>query len=194
MAVLFTADTHFGHAGALGLYRRPFGSVAEMDAALIGRWNKVVRLEDEIWHLGDFAVRQKPARVAELLAALNGIKHLVTGNNDDAAIRNDPSWRSVQAYCEIAVGGSRFVLCHYAFRTWRNMGQGWINLHGHSHGRLAPQPRQCDVGVDAWDFTPISTVEILERVRSKRVRSSLGTLPPSECEAPKRAGGHRVRQ
>jgi calcineurin-like phosphoesterase family protein len=172
VAVLFTADTHFGHAGALGLYRRPFRSVAEMDAAMIERWNKAIRPEDEIWHLGDFAVKQKPARVAELLARLNGIKHLVTGNNDDEVIRNDPSWRSVQAYCEIVVDSNHFVLCHYAFRTWRNMGQGWINLHGHSHGRLAPQPRQCDVGVDAWYFTPISTVEILERVRGKRGRTA----------------------
>ena len=172
MAVLFTADTHFGHAGALALYRRPFRSISEMDAAMIERWNKAVRPEDEIWHLGDFAVRQKSGRIAQLLASLNGMKHLVTGNNDDARISGDPSWHSVQAYCEIAVDGGYFVLCHYAFRTWRNMGQGWINLHGHSHGRLAPQPRQCDVGVDAWDFTPIGTVEILERVRAKRTRTS----------------------
>ena len=170
MAVLFTADTHFGPGGALALYHRPFGSVPEMDATMTERWNKAVRPDDEIWHLGDFAVRQKPARIAELLASLNGTKHLIRGNNDDAVVRSDPSWSSVQAYSEIVIGGTHFVLCHYAFRTWRNMGQGWINLHGHSHGRLAPQLRQCDVGVDAWDFTPISTLKILEKVRSKRTR------------------------
>jgi hypothetical protein len=27
----FTADTHFGHAGAIGRFKRPFRSVAEMD-------------------------------------------------------------------------------------------------------------------------------------------------------------------
>lgn len=32
MTVFFTADTHFGHAGALSLYRRPFASVPAMDA------------------------------------------------------------------------------------------------------------------------------------------------------------------
>ena len=41
MAILFTADTHFGHGGALGLFRRPFPSVAAMDAALIEGWNAV---------------------------------------------------------------------------------------------------------------------------------------------------------
>jgi calcineurin-like phosphoesterase family protein len=42
------------------------------------------------------------------------------------------------------------------------MGKGSINLHGHSHGRLKPLPRQFDV-VDVWDFRPISLAEILAR-------------------------------
>src|SRR4051812_26240006 len=29
------------------------------------------------------------------------------------------------------------------------MSRGWLNLHGHSHGRLAPLPLQMDVGLDA---------------------------------------------
>ena len=36
----------------------------------------------------------------------------------------------------------------------------WVNLHGHSHGRLAPMPRQFDVGVDAWDMRPVTLAEI----------------------------------
>jgi hypothetical protein len=32
---LSTADTHFGHGGALGLFRRPFASVAVMDDTLV---------------------------------------------------------------------------------------------------------------------------------------------------------------
>jgi calcineurin-like phosphoesterase family protein len=41
------------------------------------------------------------------------------------------------------------------------MHRGWINLHGHSHGRLKPLPRQADAGVDAWDFRPVTLAEIL---------------------------------
>ena len=52
------------------------------------------------------------------------------------------------------------MLCRYHFRTWRNMSRGWLNLHGHSHGRLMPLPRQTDVGVDAWDFRPVTLAEI----------------------------------
>ncbi len=155
MAVWFTADTHFGHAGALALYRRPFASVAEMDAAMQARWNDVVRPDDDVWHLGDFALRTTPAAASALLRALNGRKHLVTGNNDPPEITALPEWSSVQAYAEIIVESHRLVLCHYAFRTWNRMAQGALNLHGHSHGRLKPLPRQTDVGVDARDFRPV---------------------------------------
>ena len=66
MAVFFTSDTHFGHGGALGLYRRPFASVAAMNEALVERWNETVGPEDTVWHLGDFAIRQRPTVVADL--------------------------------------------------------------------------------------------------------------------------------
>jgi calcineurin-like phosphoesterase family protein len=155
MAVWFTADTHFGHAGALSLYRRPFHSVAGMNAAMIVHWNETVAPDDDVWHLGDFALRTSAAAAGELLRALNGRKHLVTGNNDPVDITGLPDWSSVQAYAEITVEAHRLVLCHYAFRTWNGMAKGALNLHAHSHGRLKPLPRQTDVGVDCWDFRPI---------------------------------------
>jgi calcineurin-like phosphoesterase family protein len=161
MSTFFVSDHHFGHAGALGFYRRPFASVAEMDRLMIERWNSVVGREDQVWHLGDFAVRQRPERVALLLATLHGRKHLITGNNDDAAVTSSTGWETVQPYCELSVDGGHLVLCHYPFRTWRNSGKGWINLHGHSHGRLKPLPRQFDVGVEVWDFRPVQLAELL---------------------------------
>src|SRR5215467_15943917 len=82
MAIFFTSDTHFGHGGALGLYRRPFLSVATMNEAIVERWNETVGPHDDVWHLGDFAIRQPAAAVADLLGRLNGQKHLVAGNND----------------------------------------------------------------------------------------------------------------
>jgi calcineurin-like phosphoesterase family protein len=68
----------------------------------------------------------------------------------------------------------RPALCHYPFRTWRNMSRGWRNLHGHSHGRLKPLPRQTDVGVDAWDFRPVTLVEIIA-IQRPRARAKQST-------------------
>ncbi len=163
MSVYFTSDQHFGHAAARSFYRRPFTSVAEMDQQMIDRWNAVVTDADEVWHLGDFAVRQSRERVASLLLMLNGRKHLVAGNNDDAGVRGCAHWQSVQSYAELAVDGRKLILCHYPFRTWRDMGRGSVNLHGHSHGRLKPLPRQSDVGVDVWDFRPVRLAELIGR-------------------------------
>jgi len=168
LTVWFTADTHFGHGGALGRFKRPFGSVAEMDAALIAYWNERVGPRDEVWHLGDFAYRMKPERMTDVLGALNGVKHLVTGNNDDANTVALTGWASVQAYREIEVGGTRLVLCHYPFRTWNGMYKGAYNLHGHSHGQLAGLTRQLDVGVDVWDYRPITLDAIRTRRRKRR--------------------------
>ena len=172
MAIFFTSDTHFGHVGALALYRRPFDSVAAMDAGIVERWNEVVGQEDYVWHLGDFAIRQAEARMADILHQLHGHKHLVYGNNDSAVTQSLPGWSSVQPYAELQIDGRLVVLCHYAFRTWRDMSKGAVNLHGHSHGRLKPLPRQIDVGVDVWDFRPQTLEGMLVRTRRKEVASA----------------------
>lgn len=160
MTVFFTADTHFGHAAARAFYRRPFVNTAEMDAAMAERWNAAVAPGDEVWHLGDFAVRH-PAP-GPLLDGLHGRKHLITGNNDPTDVTALPGWTSVASYMELQIDGSSLVLCHYAFRTWRGIAKGALNLHGHSHGRLRPQTRQFDVGVDVRDFRPVTLAELKE--------------------------------
>jgi calcineurin-like phosphoesterase family protein len=170
MTVRFTADTHFGHGGALGLFRRPFGSVPAMDQAMIERWNAVVGPEGEVWHLGDFAVRQPPARMAARLDALTGRKHLIIGNNDGAPTTNLSGWTSVQHYAELELEGAFLVLCHYPLRSWNRMARGALQLHGHSHGRLKPLPRQIDVGVDVWEFRPVTLTEIRAATKRRRAR------------------------
>ena len=161
MARFFTADTHFGDHRTINIQRRPFASVGEMDAMLIARWNAVVAVDDEIWHLGDVA--RRPNDVAVLLAQLNGTKHLIRGNNDPDATRAAAGWASVADYAELEEDGRRLILCHYPFRSWNGQSRGAINLHGHSHGRLKPMPRQFDVGVDARDFAPVRLADLLAR-------------------------------
>lgn len=176
--IFFTADTHFSDPRVLRIDRRPFPDLAAHDAALIEAWNAVVGSGDEVWHLGDFARGPSEAKDA-LLDRLNGVKHLVTGNNDDAATRCNPRWQSVQAYAELTVDGRPLVLCHYAFRTWNGMGKGAIDLHGHSHARLKPIPRQYDVGVDAFPFRPVALEEILASRRRGRAASRDGSPSPA---------------
>jgi calcineurin-like phosphoesterase family protein len=93
--------------------------------------------------------------------ASTGGQHLVAGNNDPPATTELDGWASVQPYAEITVEGASLVLCHYPFRSWRGMDKGWLNLHGHCHGRMKPQTRQFDVGVDVWGFRPVNLATLL---------------------------------
>lgn len=168
MTIFFTADTHFGDHRTINIQRRPFATVAEMDAHMIERWNAVIRPDDQVWHLGDVARRGE--EVPPLLARLNGTKYLVRGNNDSDATAAATGWTSVADYAELAVDGRRLILCHYPFRSWNGQHKGALNLHGHSHGRLKPMPRQFDVGVDVHDFAPVTLAQLL----------------PAECRPPAR--------
>jgi calcineurin-like phosphoesterase family protein len=180
MAVFFTADTHFGHGGALGLFRRPFASVRDMDNMMVRRWNEAVGPADEVWHLGDFAVRRPAAEMTRILAALHGRVHLIVGNNDGPETAALPGFASVQHYVELRMDGVDLVLCHYPFRSWNRMARGAVNLHGHSHGRLKRVPRQIDVGVDVWGFRPISLAQVLTACSPRPRRAAARRAPPAQ--------------
>ena len=176
MAVWFTSDTHFGDSRILRIDKRPFPDLATHDAALIDAWNAVVGPEDDVWHLGDFALGPSGSGIAEILGSLSGTKHLIVGNNDGAGTLQAPGWASIAHYAEITVDTRRLVLCHYAFRTWNGIGRGTINLHGHSHNKLKSIPRQYDVGVDAQGPAPVSLAQILVS-RRRRTTPWVGMDP-----------------
>ena len=159
----FTSDNHFGHKNIIHHCSRPFVSTAEMDAVMVANWNALVQPDDNVWHIGDFCYKSSRAP-ADHLQRLNGHKHLIWGNHDSDQSRSAPGWASSQAYAEITVDDQRMVLFHYALRTWRWIGRGAIHVFGHSHGRLLGDRQSCDVGVDAWDFRPVSLSEIRGRL------------------------------
>lgn len=165
----FTSDSHLGHGNIIRYCNRPFSSVDEMDEALIKAWNTVVAPEDDVWHLGDFAVRNAES-AAGYRRRLNGRIHLVWGNHDSEQVRQAPWWASSQAMAEITVDSVRIVLCHYAMRVWNRSRRGSLHLFGHSHGTLPGDRQSVDVGVDypAWRYRPVSLREI---------RRHLQTLP-----------------
>lgn len=155
----FTSDTHFGHRRIIELAHRPFASVEEMDETMIERWNAKVRPGDRVFHLGDFAfVPADP-----ILARLNGEKHLILGNHDFGD-RIGSGWASIESLKRIRVHGVDLVMCHYAMRVWPGSHRGAVNLFGHSHGNLSCDSQSLDVGVDCWDFWPVTLEEIKLRL------------------------------
>jgi calcineurin-like phosphoesterase family protein len=161
MQTHFTADSHFGHASIITMSARPFVTVEEMDQAMIANWNAAVAKGDNVWHVGDFAHRIDAKRKRAIFSRLNGSKHLVPGNHDDADTLSLP-WASIGQIRQIVVDGQKLVLCHYALRTWPASRRGAIHLYGHSHGTLPGNHQSLDVGVDCWDFRPVTLAEIKE--------------------------------
>ena len=130
----YTADTHFGHELMLAgsACARPFNSVQEMDEALIGNWNSVVKPTDIVYHLGDIALGlNNPDRVRGIFSRLHGRKHLVYGNHD---IRRDGDlhptilgldWAArPEALVFVQDEGQKIVLSHYAQRAWQGHRKG----------------------------------------------------------------------
>ena len=172
MKTFFTSDSHVGHKGILSdrmARPRRFSTIEEHDERIIAHWNDRIRPEDECWHLGDFGYKGSAAHYQRVFARLNGRKHLVWGNHDHQRTRDLP-WYSQQDRAEPVVEGIRFVLSHYAQRTWNRSHQGALHLYGHSHGSLPGCGRSLDVGVDCWDMRPVTVDEILDAMAENRRR------------------------
>lgn len=171
----FTSDLHFGHDKIIDYCDRPFNDLDHMHTALISRWNMTVGVRDEVYVLGDVALYLRKNQMAEILAELNGVKHLVKGNHDHRDVYKAVGWASVQEYDSTVrlTNGTPVHLLHDPFRLHlHNPFASGLVLHGHLHGRKGrpelhpPRLEGCaflDVGVDCEyaDYRPISEVEII---------------------------------
>lgn len=167
MSTFLISDTHFCHSGIIKLCARPFSDVREMDEAMIASWNAVVRTDDTVIHLGDFAHRAEPDRLQKLFARLHGRKHLIRGNHDGAATQA-LAWESQRDIAFASIDSQNVVLCHYAMRTWPKIRKGALMLYGHSHGRLPGNTQSADIGVDVLGYAPL---------RLSQIKDYLATLP-----------------
>lgn len=166
--IWFTADTHFGHANIIKPHMcdRPFKDIQEHDEMLIANWNKCVRPNDAIYHLGDFSFDRKPQHVARRLL---GRKYLIRGNHDhfkqSHLMHSYFEW--VKDYHSLKINKQKFILFHYPIRNWHHCYKGAIHLFGHSHGDSEDYGRSTDVGVDCWDYAPVHIDTVLEYMKDK---------------------------
>lgn len=72
------------------------------------------------------------------------------------------SWYSYHQYLETPEA----VLFHYGMRVWNGSFKGRISLYGHSHMSLPGNSQSCDVGVDCWNFYPVTIEQIKKRLKT----------------------------
>jgi calcineurin-like phosphoesterase family protein len=190
--IWFSSDNHFFHKNICRLSNRPFGNLHEMHEFMIQEWNKRVKPNEKVYVLGDFAFSGWTL-TKKIVDRLSGHKIIVLGNHDNAAHKMIASgFQEVYENTWIEIGNKQKVyLSHFPFHPMdeykkdesgvkisypyekvdkRYMhkrivddGNMWL-IHGHVHTAWKQNGRQINVGVDQWDFKPVSHEKILQMI------------------------------
>lgn len=154
----FTADEHLGHFNIIKYCNRPFKTVDEMDEKIIKRHNERVGPDDTVIHAGDFTMKKTLAEAEAYIERLNGNHIFLRGSHE--------YWNENLPYVwEKNIDGIYIVVCHYPFASWPHSHYGSINLHGHCHGKMQKIEKRLDIGVDNWDFKPVSFEQIIKATK-----------------------------
>ena len=169
----YIADPHFGHENILKLCQRPFGSIEDMNQALIAAWNERITGNDTVFILGDLFYRC--ADPEPILQQLKGRKRLIIGNHDSSwmdKVELSKYFVSVDPFLEITDGVRGITLCHYPLLTWKHKLRTFM-VHGHIHNDttsdffplLAVRERVLNAGVDINGFRPVTFEELVANNR-----------------------------
>jgi len=150
-----------------------------MDNKLIENWNQRVQKDDEIYVIGDFIWPKYKSLgdVSKILNRLNGDIHLIPGDHDISKyVLSDAAPGKVVVHDKVHIltglkDVEPIVLCHWSFRIWPQSHFNSIHLFGHSHNNNKETPlmeygRSFNVGVDVWNYSPISLLTVLDKVKT----------------------------
>lgn len=163
--IWLVSDTHFSHANIIRYCNRPFSSAEEMDEVMIERWNKVVKPNDKVYHLGDVGLSNRT--LDTILSRLNGKKRLILGNHDDG--KNPILLKHFQKiFMWRKLGEFGLILTHVPVHV-STLGEGrgpeFVNVHGHIHTDMVMKydhnnipmvdTRYVNVCVEQINYTPV---------------------------------------
>lgn len=159
MGIYIISDTHFGDAGAILKYEgRPFENGIQMNEGMIENWNRAVKPEDTVYHLGDFACGMDADEIRGILSSLNGSKRLVIGNHDTQySAREWMDFGFDEVYSLPVVLEGFYILSHEPMYV--NTNSPYANIFGHVHGNpmyLDVSARSFCACVERIKYTPVS--------------------------------------
>lgn len=184
----YTADLHFGHDNIITFCNRPFKNADEADEIMIRNLHERVGPNDQLWILGDFALGPKTSDkkwLCQMFDRLPGKEqHLIIGNHDNEVIQSLP-WASVSPIAEVRDGSKRQYnsLFHYPLHTWNHARRGAYCLFGHVHDNWLGTRNCVNVGVDVFDYYPVSFEEIEKRSLELPVNKHWHEVEPN-CDTP----------
>lgn len=162
--IYFTSDTHFGHHNIIKYCNRPFNNIDEHDDALVDNWCSIVKKGDTVYHLGDFGNTKDYDRLRKICNKLTGQIMFIRGNHDTNLDAIKFRFKFIKdthlISTKIENAKIRLFLSHYPHRTWIHRSRDSYHLFGHTHGNLGSHGLSFDIGVDCWQYRPISIVEV----------------------------------
>ncbi len=166
MSNYFTADLHLGHEKIIEYCERPFSCIEEMDFKLIQRINLTCVLSDDLYIIGDFALCGRRAetrkRIKNYLNQIYCNLHLIKGNHDRLKCGQyvDLGFKSARTFKMLG----NWLLIHNHRSRWKRLPHHTLKLCGHSHAKNYDHTgHNCiNIGVDAWNFKPVSEERINE--------------------------------
>jgi len=165
----FTADEHYDHTNINRYCGRPFRSVTEMNEHLIAQHNAKVTADDITFHVGDFYLGRAEG-VLKIISRLNGTHWFIPGSHDKWLERKTLLTQGLaitKPLLELKMFDPHIICCHYAMRVWAKSHFNSWHVYGHSHGKLPPEGKSWDVGVDNNAFAPVSYEELVEIMKNR---------------------------
>lgn len=167
MSLFFTSDPHFNHKHIIEYASRPFANLEEMNEEIIRRYNSRVEDDDLVIFLGDIFFSDK-AWAEAAMKRLKGHKSLVMGNHDRISVSKYKAWGFENVWKKNTFGWVGKWSCTFSHYPLHPLPSTKYTLHGHTHSRDKRVGSQIHVGVDAWDFYPVSEVEVVELIEAHR--------------------------
>jgi len=160
MATFYTSDSHFSHFNIIRYCNRPFLTIAEMNDTIINNFNSVIKPEDTLYHLGDFAFSKNYDYLVSLMNRINGKKVCIIGNHDrEKFFKQMMIDNVITGYCgnlHTVIDGQSIYMTH-RYKEFDNSKTSWT-LYGHVHttGGKLNNNLSYDVGVDNNNYFPVS--------------------------------------
>jgi len=160
--IWITSDHHFNHTKIIEYCNRPFNNTLDMNEYMIAKWNSVVRPDDMVLHLGDFALQMNEEEVTALVSKLHGTIILIRGNHDRFGVEKYKRCGFADTVKKIEF--KNFILTHRPIPV-EDLGCNKINIHGHVHNSLADEYsiNHVNVSVEMWDYTPIDFIDLISK-------------------------------
>lgn len=179
--IWFTSDWHLGHKNIIEYCNRPFRDTHDMNQTIIDNMNNLVSEDDELVIVGDLAMGNLHDSLSYMKNLVCENVYLIPGNHDRCHPMHSKheQWRwpyenvgvTVLSHSVPFYVGGKTIVNHFpptgdsreerknSFNDWRPDGDLPV-ICGHVHDAWVMKDNAINVGVDVWDFMPISKEDI----------------------------------